>query len=61
VYSPDAWGELDLVDRVTGERVRGFLTAWPDAMAVEVRACACGHKIARRVHQGDEPQAEVRR
>jgi hypothetical protein len=46
---------------MTGERVRGFLTAWPDAMAVEVRTCACGHKIARRVQHGVEPQVDVRR
>jgi len=65
-FAPEAWGALDLVDRITSERVRAFVTSWPDAEVVEVRTCDCGHALARRVEGGgradDVPEAlEMRR
>jgi hypothetical protein len=43
-----AWRGLDLVERVASDRVREFVTIWPDDTVIEVRRCACGQLIARK-------------
>lgn len=48
VFDACAWRALELVERIGSERVREFVTRWPDDVAIEARQCACGVVIARR-------------
>jgi hypothetical protein len=52
------WGKLELVDRMTSERVRQFVRPWPDSEVIEVRSCACGQALARKVG-GTSPVANA--
>jgi hypothetical protein len=54
-YDADEWCEFQLVDRMTSEQVREFVTNWPDYMVIEVRRCACGQVIARKSGCSTEP------
>ena len=47
VFGAHGWQSLELVERIGSERVREFVTIWPDDRAIEVRRCACGLPIAR--------------
>jgi hypothetical protein len=44
-----AWPELALVEQIEGERIREHVTSWPDYAVIEVRRCACGQEIARKL------------
>jgi hypothetical protein len=48
-WSADGWSELALLDRITSDRVREFVTSWLDCEVVEVRTCVCGRALARKV------------
>ncbi|MGA7121607.1 MAG: hypothetical protein WBY94_15990 [Polyangiaceae bacterium] len=48
VFDTRAWRALELVERIESERVREFVTRWPDDVTIEARQCACGVVIARR-------------
>ncbi|MGO9834164.1 MAG: hypothetical protein ACLP1X_08120 [Polyangiaceae bacterium] len=54
-YDANAWREFQLVDRMTSEQVREFVTNWPDCAEIEVRRCACGQVIARKSGCPPEP------
>ena len=47
--------DLELVERIDGERVREILTSWPDAAVIEVRRCTCGQVVARKACRGRTP------
>jgi hypothetical protein len=47
-FAAQAWRELELVERIGSERIREFVTSWPDDTSVEVRRCACGRVTARK-------------
>jgi hypothetical protein len=47
-FAAQAWRELELVERIGSERIREFVTSWPDDTNVEVRRCACGRVTARK-------------
>ncbi len=44
-----AWREFELVERVASERLQEFVTIWPDDTVIEVRRCACGQVVARKL------------
>ncbi|HEY2512717.1 MAG TPA: hypothetical protein VGI39_17740 [Polyangiaceae bacterium] len=46
-----AWRALGLVERVVPERVREHLSTWPSGAEIEIRRCACGQALARKVVQ----------
>jgi hypothetical protein len=48
-FEAQAWRALELVERVTPDRVREVLTSW-DETIIEVRRCACGRAIARKAY-----------
>ena len=52
-----AWRALSLVERVVPERVREHLTTWPSGAEIEVRRCACGQTLARKVVQREGESA----
>jgi hypothetical protein len=42
--------DLEVVDVIGGEYLRGVVTAWPSGVVVEVRRCAeCRATVARKV------------
>jgi hypothetical protein len=43
------WRALRFVQLVAPERVREILTSWPSGTRIEVRECACGRTLARKV------------
>jgi hypothetical protein len=48
-HTPEAWQELEIIDRIIKARIRGLVTAWPEGVAIEIRRCrACGSSIARK-------------
>ena len=47
-FEADAWGQLELVERVVPQRVRELVTIWPDDTSIEVRLCVCGRPLARK-------------
>jgi hypothetical protein len=46
--APGAWKEFERVGQIASERVREFVTSWPDSAVIDVRRCRCGHVIARK-------------
>jgi hypothetical protein len=47
-FEPRAWRTFELVEQIASDRVREFVTIWPDHAVIEVRRCACGQIIARK-------------
>jgi hypothetical protein len=47
-YDARAWRGFELVEQIAGERLRAFVTSWPDDAVIEVRRCACGQVVARK-------------
>jgi hypothetical protein len=48
LFEAQAWHDLELVESIATDRVREFVTMWPDNVTIEVRQCVCGVFIARR-------------
>jgi hypothetical protein len=44
-----AWRALPLVEAIPPERLRELVTRWPSGARVEVRRCACGRALGRKV------------
>lgn len=47
-YHGRSWRGLPQLHVLLGARL-GFLTAWPEQSAIEVRRCPCGRELARVV------------
>jgi hypothetical protein len=47
-YDESEWAELELLDRIEGQRLLALVTVWPCERAIEVRRCAgCRAPLAR--------------